>query len=668
MERNQRPFARVVRWAGRAVLAAGLGLVPGCEALVEAEPPPEAKDYSLQCDPLSPEYCLFPWPNNAFTVRTSQTETGRRLALSHGALPKSYYDVQSSPTHWNRSDGFSTMGPILTHLPGLTVEGLAQSGAATSVTIEDSIKVDSPTAIIDTETGEWVPHWVELDETTDDTAARVLLIHPAYGLEHNRRYIVAIRNLPGVSVSPAFGALRDRLASDDPTVPPRRGLFAEILDSLRVEGFGPVEDLQLAWDFTTASQADNTQWMLHMRDQALGLVGAAGPQYEVVSVEADPWPDEGHIAQRIYGEMQVPLYLDTTAPGGLLVFDEAGRPTQNPEAPWAKFAFEILIPASASADNPAHLLQYGHGLLGAKEQIESGHFREFCNTYNYAIFGVDFIGMAEDDQLHIGRVISDGRFDDFATVVFRQHQGMLNSLLAMRMMKGGFADDPEFGPLIDAEGAGYLGISQGGIFGGTYMALTTDIERGVLGVMGMPYNVLLSRSVDFDEFFTYLRQTYTDPRDIQMTLALAQQLWDRIEPSGYARHIVSDPLPGTPTHQVLMRGALGDHQVTSVGSHVMARSIGVRHVDTGQPEIFGLEVSNAPYDGSGLVEYGFGLPADPVGNLPQRQCEDPHGNIRRMDEAREQLDLFLRLGIIENFCPGGVCDYPDMSGCDASQD
>jgi hypothetical protein len=63
------------------------------------------------------------------------------------------------------------------------------------------------------------------------------------------------------------------------------------------------------------------------------------------------------------------------------------------------------------------------------------------------------------------------------------------------------------------------------------------------------------------------------------------------------------------------------------------------------------------------VEYDFGLPPDPVENLPQRECEDPHGKLRKLDEARQQLDRFLRTGVIDNFCGGGVCSFADMSGC-----
>ena len=647
-------------------LAATLG-VGGCEELGQSQPEPVAQDFRVECDPLAPAYCLFPFPNDAFTVHDASTVTGRRLSLTADAMPASYYDVRSSPAHWNQLDGFSTGAAIMTQFPGLTVEDLEASNVATSVNIGRSIERDSPTALIEADSGRWVEHWVELDESAEDPEQRTLLIRPAQALDHNTRYVVAIRNLRGVEPSEGFVELRDEIATEDPTIAARRARYEDMFDLLDFATFVPREDLQLVWDFTTGSEESITGWMLHMRDQGLSLVGEEGPVYEIVRVEENPWPDEGHIAWRIYLEMQVPLYLTTTQPGGLLLFDEHGRPTQNEGAPWATFAVELLIPDSAK-DSPAKLMQYGHGLLGEKEQIESGHFRSFCNEYNYAIFGVDFVGMAADDELYIGGVVSNGRFDEFSTVVHRQHQGMLNSLIAMRLMKGRFADDPEFGQYIDPDNAYYHGISQGGIFGGTYMGLTTDVTRGALGVMGMPYHLLLNRSVDFDLFFDLMKAAYPDGRDVQMLLHLAQLLWDRTEPMGYARHIVEDTLPGTPSHQVLMRAALGDHQVSIAGAHFMARTIGAAHVPTGQDDIYGLDVVDVPYERSALVEYDFGLPPDPVGPLPQRECEDPHGKLRKLEAARQQLDLFLREGVVDNFCEGGNCDFHDMSGCEGGND
>ena len=66
-------------------------------------------------------------------------------------------------------------------------------------------------------------------------------------------------------------------------------------------------------------------------------------------------------------------------------------------------------------------------------------------------------------------------------------------------------------------------------------------------------------------------------------------LWDRVEPSGYTKYLRQDMLPGTPAHEVLMRAAVGDHQVTTLGAHIMARAVGAKHVDSGVRDVPGLE-------------------------------------------------------------------------------
>ncbi|MCB9719139.1 MAG: hypothetical protein H6712_35165 [Myxococcales bacterium] len=624
----------------------------------------EASWMLLECDPIAPSVCGFPFPSNVYTVADDSTPTGRRLELSRALLPASYYGVSPSPQPWNQGDGFSASSAIMTHFPGLTQSSLAASNVATPATIDRSMEFDSPTILIDVETLERVPHWVELDATAVDNEQRTLLIRPALRLADGHRYVVAIRRLvdeQGEELVPseAFESLRTGLPSDEPSVRGRRALYSNIFKVLETADVLR-HDLQLAWDFTTASRENNTSWMLRMRDTALELVGTAGPEYRITQVDAD-WETE-HIAYRIRGEMRVPLFLDQPGPGAHLVLGDDGLPMPNPDRPWEWFPFEVLVPRHALGA-PAPLLQYGHGLLGEKEQIESEHLRTFIDEYGYVLFGVDFIGMAADDELHVGAVVSGGRLDEFSTVVARQHQGMLNSLLAMRMMKGGFSRDPQFGSYVDGNRAFYYGISQGGIFGGTYMALTTDVDRGALGVMGQPYNLLLSRSVDFDPFFDLLRGTYPDQRDVWMVLGLTQILWDRIEPAGYSAYIRGeDVLPGTQSHEVLMRAALGDHQVNTLGAHVMARSIGVTHLQTGLREVYGLPAEAGPIEGSAYVEYDFGLPPDPEVNLPQRECDDPHGKLRQLDAARRQLDVFLRNGRAESFCDG-PCVFDELSGC-----
>lgn len=616
----------------------------------------------IGCDPLVPSYCAAPFPSNVFTVEDDTTSSGRRVEMNQELIPVDAGGNAAMAEPWNRLDGFSPGIAISTHFPEVTPASLEASNVATATTVARSLEDDSPTVLLNASTGERVPHWVDLDATGNDDAARMFMLRPAIRLDGATRYIVVIRDLlddagAPIAATEGFAALRDRTPSDDETINSRRPLYGDIFIHTTEAGLDR-DTMQLAWDFTTSSSQNNTARMVHMRDEALDLIGTDGPSYTIVSVD-DNWDKEGRILHRIFLEMEVPMYLDQADPLSTLQLGDDGMPEPNGTA---MFEVEILIPASA-AETPVRPLQYGHGLLGAKEQIESGHFRPFIDDYGYALFGVDFIGFAEDDELLIGAMLGNGTFHNFEKVIDRQHQGMLNSLVAMRLMLTSFANDPTYGALIDPSEGYYLGISQGGIYGPTYMALSTDIQRGTFGVPGMPYNVLLSRSVDFEAFFDILRASFPDSRDHMLMLNLAQMLWDRVEPTGYTPHLLENTFPGTDPKDVLLRAAIGDHQVTNYGAHIMARSLGIPHLDSGLRDVWGLDTEAGPLQGSAYVEYGFGLPPDPVENTPQQECDDPHGDLRGLDEARQQLDTFFRTGSIENTCDGGVCDFPELGGC-----
>ena len=143
----------------------------------------------------------------------------------------------------------------------------------------------------------------------------------------------------------------------------------------------------------------------------------------------------------------------------------------------------------------------------------------------------------------------------------------------------GFASNAAFRfngePVIDTtKPLFYYGNSQGGIAGGALTAIATDFTRSVLYVPGMNYSTLLTRSIDFEEYSLVLYPSYPDESSRPLLLSLIQSMWDRGEPNGYANHMTTDPLPGTPEHKVLIEMAYGDHQVANVQTEVEARTIG----------------------------------------------------------------------------------------------
>src|SRR5438270_2241441 len=71
------------------------------------------------CDPIDPQACLLPFPNDDFTKSDPSTPTHRRLDLSPLAMPRNVAGKPIDPTEWNRNDGFSPGQMAVTMIPGL---------------------------------------------------------------------------------------------------------------------------------------------------------------------------------------------------------------------------------------------------------------------------------------------------------------------------------------------------------------------------------------------------------------------------------------------------------------------------------------------------------------------------------------------------------------------
>ncbi len=642
-------------------LTINLHAATGCSSGDEQTPATSNKpaervptEWNDDCDPLVPWYCGYPFPSNRDLIDDPSTETKKRVQFKATTLPK-HQNVPTKPETWNDFDGFSPSGTLQTYMWRATATGLnTQNDLARSITTE------SKTILIEADTGALVPHISELDMHPKEDEDRVLMIRPVVRLKNATRYIVAIRGVVDpegdvIAPSPAFKALRDGGSFNHPSIEARRALYADIFAKLEKAGIKKNE-LQLAWDVTTASRDNITGALIAMRDDALKIVGDQGPEYTIDTVD-DDW--NANVKRRIKGKMKVPLYLDKPEPGGRLVIDPATKkPKQNG---FAEFPFTVYIPPSATT-TPAPLLQNGHGLLGGQGEGGGGYLTNFANKYNYVAFAVDWIGMASEDKNMITDAISTD-IGGFRAAVDRQHQGHINKLLAMRMMKGRFKDDPKVqfdgkSAIDPTKGCFYRGDSQGGIFGAVYMSLSTDVTRGLLSVPGAPYSILLDRSVDFTPFQFLLGLPYASDIDIKIVLNLVQMLWDRTEPGGYIPYMRENMLPGTPKHDVLMHVAIGDFQVSPLGAHYIARTIGAKLMTPAARPVWGIPEAPYPLDvgGSGIVEFDTHTAEAPLENLPPRESgTDPHGVIRNLTAAQKQADIFFRTGKIEQTCDG-KCD------------
>jgi hypothetical protein len=587
-------------------------------------------------------------------------------------------------------------------VPGLDTLTAARTSKLPPLTdLKRGLAKRSPVVVINARTGKRHPVWAEIDSNPKRAKDRVLIIRPARNFDEGARYIVALRNLKNarggaIRAGRGFRLYRDRIQTGAKPIERRRRHFEQLFRKLRKAGVKR-GSLYLAWDFTVASERSLAGRMLHIRNDAFRRlrdtnledleVAGSSPAVTVDSVTDLTPAEDPRIARKVQGTITVPCYLTNgCAPGGSFSFDRRGLPRRMGTTT-AKFFCNIprsaLDPASPPKARPA---LYGHGLLGEADEIDAGNVKSMSNEHNFVFCATPWAGFSDEDIGHIVSVLSD--FSGFNTVADRMQQGFLNMLLLGRAMihpqglsaHSAFQKDGQ--SVLDTTRLFYDGNSQGGIMGGGLTAVAPDYDRAVLGVPGMNYSTLLQRSVDYDTYAAIIGPNYPKQIWTQLWLAQIQLLWDRGEANGYAHHMTSDPLPGTPAHTVLMHVAFGDHQVSDTAAEVEARTIGARAY---RPALVAgrspwprfqmiPSIGSFPFGGSAIVMWDTGpirtvgtdtegTDPPPVTNVPNRSGDDPHENPRATPSARVQKAEFLKVGgAVVDVCGGRPCFAAPYTG------
>jgi pimeloyl-ACP methyl ester carboxylesterase len=328
----------------------------------------------------------------------------------------------------------------------------------------------------------------------------------------------------------------------------------------------------------------------------------------------------------------------------------------------------VRIPCSLIlSPEAAPILQYGHGLLGSMSEAKTGHLSQLANDGGYVVVATDWKGMSEKDRGAITLMVAQDS-SNFAFVPERSVQGFVEFMAVLHVAMKGLVEDEllvfEGTNLIDPSRRYYYGISQGGILGGAYLALSKDLTKGVLGVPGAPYALLLPRSYDFQPFFDVMTAKFDNAHDIELVMALFQQVWDPAEAAGWLKDMNEAPAADNTPKDVLLQVAIGDAQVSSLGAHVMARAYGARTVAPETRPIWGIEEAEGGFTGSAIVEWFYPDGAvEPVENLPPDDDLDTHECPRREAAAQQQIRDFFDLGVVNQHCDG-VCEGIRQGFCD----
>lgn len=647
---------------GSFLLAAPL--LASCTVHVDLTPLPEPP-LAAGCNPLGggeKEDCVTPFPSNYY--RSPDDKGVMRLSFPPGVLPASAKGVALDPALLLGRDGFSPAVQLVAYFPA-TIDG---SNLPAPRHEEDSIKVSSPVQLFDFETGQRIPLFAELDRNATDGDRQALLIHPQVRLRPKARYVVALSGLRGSDGQPltplsGFAAIRNGDVEPGSIRARLAETYKELFPFLEKQGIAK-KSLQLAWDFTTGDDSQVTGQLVKMRDQALAKLTPTDPPeppsplFTIDKVENAP---RDPLLRQVIGSFRATSFLSDDQNGRLLK-DESGTPKARG---YGRFPLVVHIPKCAqTATGPLPVMIYGHGLFGgALGEMDSGYQREIVNRLCMVQIGTDWIGLTEADGLYVaGQVMSN--FNNFVQITDRLQQAHVNFAVLARLVKdGSLGQIPELRVngkvIVDSSQVFYYGISNGGIQGLTFLALSPDVKRGALNVPGGFWSLMMWRSGDFQDLVPLLSSNYHDALDRQLLIALSQQLWDYTDPATYAPYVVKAPLPGTGSaKQVLYQEGLGDGQVPNLATRMVVRTMGIPLLNQPVETVWGIPQASGPVP-SAYVQFDVGQKPRPGDDNVPPKDNPVHEAIRRTEAAKAQLQAFLKDGgVVTDTCAGKPCVFP----------
>ncbi|MBI4815055.1 MAG: hypothetical protein HY791_02280 [Deltaproteobacteria bacterium] len=619
---------------------------------------PEPLELPDGCQPLlAGADCMLPYPSDAFLVADPTMPSGRRVELT-GAAKMLTLEQKSADLHDDfASDGYSTNAIIVLRLP--------KPPKRTSLVqfLDDpalSMSPTSSTLLINTSTGERLAHFVDLDPRADTDERRAVVIHPLGPLAERTRYVVAVRTISAEDGSPietpeGFRRLRDADPSSD---------LDDLFDRYESDVFPVVEaagvarqDLALAFDFTTQSRARQETDLLTIRAATLAWLTEHPP---VVSINHVTHFDDGPVLRVLEGTFRAPLFLDSDSPEGRMVRDTNGLPVLSGEV---DVPFRAQIPASLRREGVGRAVLYGHGFFGLRIDVDADRIRTLSNDLGLVNFSIDWWGFSKDDVF----VVVDALVAHPSTLfslVDRLEQAMANWLVLAAAVPGPLARHPALSrtssaadsPIYDPDRLTYVGASAGHILGGTLAALSPTVPRFVLNSGGGGLGQLMFRARPFASLVEFLSTSLPDPLDQQKYVAVAPEVFDRVDPAFWAPRVEDSPLEGNIPRRILMQTGLGDAQVPMVGAFFHANALRIPLVEPSPRPVYGLSTKSPPFEGSGLTIFDFGI--DPKFDLdpdPTRPGNDVHDAVLQQPAAKEQIRAFLESGVITQPCDG-ACD------------
>jgi pimeloyl-ACP methyl ester carboxylesterase len=585
--------------------------------------------------------CLLPWPNSAFEAPAPERPTGRRVEVDavaaglEGIWPRLYR---------RSADGASPVGALVT-----VVEGEVDPATlpADPMGVETEAEAAVALFVADVEADDFgarVPVRVEA-RASPDGAQTLLLITPWVALRASTRHAVVVTSglrAPGGAELPDSIALGEADASD---LAPVTG---DLVAVAAAAGF-PRSQLKQVWDFTVRSPSDVVADLDSMVETAQPASAAA---LELQPVARAPGPNGAERFDFTFSSLRWRADRDA-----VIARDAEGRPTPVGLEPLRAI---LVLPASATPENPAQPILFGHGLSASAELMYTQLVPLLdLDAGPYALLLVDWDlhgsrGAGLPDILAISGALNATAF---AHSLLQSASDERRARAALEALGG---DGPEAARIlservgaIGSTPATYLGQSLGSMIGilshgagDPPPAAVYNVGGGGLATILRTGEVTQRLGIRESIEATVAAEPVAGLAPalaVDVLLSVSQIALDLGDPTTHvaARRDLGQPL----AHPHLIQMSIGDGIVPNVCTETLARTLGSTLLTPALRPVAGLAEVEAPVDGGALLSQfltsDMGFQAHIALNV---------------GPAQAQALEFLATGRATYDCGGGPCD------------
>lgn len=553
---------------------------------------------AADCNPLSTQTCIAPFPSNYWTNPDSSSPTGLRANVSDDLIPAKL--LAALPT----ADGISPTGVF-----GGAVGFSAGVGAVfefNAAPTASSLPADGGQAVIayDLDAGTRVPVDTFISDNTTNLLlvskqSNVIQVFPRVRWAFGHRILVAVTKqlqVPG-STDPDF----DTLAAARQGSSARAASYFNDLHAALGQAGVSSSSVRSATVFTVRPRSDSvdrTQSLINDTTARSHAVRNLWMNYDLLS------PSIGGV---LTGEVRIDNYRKKN---GTTNVDFSGATRRDQWIP-----FRLTLPRNSGA-KPARVVIYGHGLGGMKEM-------DILVTGSNAEHG--FATLSVDWPNHGVRSLDDGGniLLSLNPSKLAQHAGMLNqatidtagvykaiqtSLSRVDYMQKTWFFNPlgiggDGRPDIDASHIALEGTSLGGVLGSNFGALAPKLDGIAFQVAGVGLSHILSKSILWPLAFGFVMPHEATGTEHAVLLAALQQVIDPADAIN-TFDFVTHPRPGQNKKPFLLMLGQGDTVVPNVSSVAMA---GLSETPLVGKQLFPMSgvasASGYQPDGSGVRQY-----------------------------------------------------------------